>query len=46
MMGTLPQLTIVGNIGNDIEIRTTRTGNAVCNFSIGVTPRTKDASGS
>ena len=37
-----PQITIVGRLGNDPDISFTQTGRAVANFSVAVTPRTKD----
>jgi single-strand DNA-binding protein len=37
-----PIITIVGNIGNDPELRFTPSGAAVCNFSVAVTPRHLD----
>lgn len=38
-------ITFIGNLGNDPELKFTPTGKAVANFSIGDTPRYKDASG-
>lgn len=37
-----PLVTIVGNLGDDPELRFTPSGAAVCNFSIGQTPRVKE----
>jgi single-strand DNA-binding protein len=37
-----PTITLVGRLGNDPEIHFTQTGRAVANFSVAVTPKTKD----
>lgn len=37
-----PTITFQGRIGNDPQINFTQSGRAVANFSVAVTPRTKD----
>jgi single-strand DNA-binding protein len=37
-----PTIVAVGRLGNDPDISFTQTGRAVANFSVAVTPRTKD----
>lgn len=37
------QITIIGNVGNDPEMRYTAQGKAVCNFSVAVNEGTKNA---
>lgn len=36
------QLTVVGNVGGEPELRYTQSGVGVCSFSVGTTPRTFD----
>lgn len=37
------QVVLIGNLGKDVELKTTQSGKNVCNFSIGVSrPRSKD----
>lgn len=38
-------LTIVGNVTADPELRFTKSGVAVCNFTVAATPRVKDGDG-
>ena len=40
-----PILTIVGNLGDDPELRFTPSGQAVCKFRVAQTPRNKSAAG-
>lgn len=44
-MANEPIITIVGNTGGDAELRFTPNGAAVANFSVAVTPRTKNQAG-
>lgn len=37
-----PTINIRGRVGADPEVRVTQTGRSVANFSVAVTPRTKD----
>lgn len=37
-----PITTLVGNVGSEPELKFLPSGAAVCNFSVGATPRTKD----
>ncbi len=39
------QITIVGNVGRDPELRYTNSGIAVCDFSVAVNRRTKNSAG-
>jgi single-strand DNA-binding protein len=41
-MMNITQITIVGNVTGDPELRFTQSGRAVANFSVAVTPRTFD----
>ena len=36
-------LTIAGNVGKDAEVRNTQNGKTVCNFTVAVSGRSKDA---
>lgn len=44
-MANEPIITIVGNVGDEPEIRFTPSGAAVCNFRVAVTPRRKTPEG-
>lgn len=42
---TLNRLTIIGNVGQDPELKYTQAGSALLNFSVAVTEKWKDKSG-
>ena len=42
---SLNKVILIGNLGQDPELRHTTTGMAVCNFSVATHRKTKDASG-
>lgn len=45
IMGSLNQVTLIGNLGRDPELRTTSGGQTVCEFSIATTDKWTDKSG-
>ena len=44
-MANYPEITIVGNLAGDPELRWTASGHAVANFTVAQTPRTKNQQG-
>lgn len=40
-----PQITIIGHVGKDPEMKITKTGISVASFSVAVTPRKKEGDG-
>lgn len=45
MSASLNRVTLIGNVGQDPEIRTTQTGDKVANFSVATSQSWKDKSG-
>ena len=44
-MANYPEITIIGNLAGDPELRWTASGHAVANFTVAQTPRTKNQQG-
>lgn len=44
-MASVNDVTIIGNLGKDPEVRYTKSNTAVCNFSVATSERWKDGSG-